>query len=137
MDKIEYVLKKEVNPILKDGGTKLVSDRGAFGIELSYQVNRYKVLFTIGKFKICSPVAHATEWKIYLRPLKKFWSEERGRLPKHEWGQKTHPLCGIVFWWEIKYDRGQSSVPMLIEQMTDHALIKRLRAVDTTFCFYK
>lgn len=127
MRKIEYVLVKVVEPLIL-GGVKLVSDRKAFGIELTYEINYYKKIVKIGKFVIFKPFPYKSEKRTYLRPLKVKWSAERGRLPKNHWGTKTHPLCGVDFWWEIKRDRGYRSSPKLIEQIKDHALIKRLRA---------
>ena len=128
MKKIEYNLLKVVQPILN--GNVLVSDRGTFGITLTYEVNYYKVWIISQKFNLKIPniIPYKTEIKTYLRPLKNFWSDGRERLPKNYWGMKTHPLCGVVFWWEIRSDYGCNKIPKLKEQVKSHDLIKRLRS---------
>ena len=129
MKKVIYTLDKVVEPMII-GDIKLVTDRKAFGIELTYTVDQYKLLFKIGRLKIFRPFPYRSEKKIYVRPLKIHWSAERGRLPKNHWGKKTHPLCGVDFWWEIKHVKGYttSTVTVLVEQIKDRVLIKRLRA---------
>ena len=126
MKKLEYKLQQVVEPVIN--GNVLVGDKGAFGITLTYEVSHYTVWFTIGKFNICNPFAYKVENKTYLRPLKKFWSTERERLPKNYWGMKSHPLCGVAFWWEVTGVYGYNHVPKLKEQVKNHLLIKRLRA---------
>jgi len=126
MIKLNYKLIKLVEPIIN--GNVLVADNGTFGITLAYEVNYHKVWFILGKLNICNPIAYKVETKKYLRPLKKFWSIERERLPKNYWGTKSHPLCGIGFWWDITDGYGYNSAPILKEQIEDHLLIKRLRA---------
>ena len=123
MKKLEYVLREVEEPLIS--GNHLMSDRGLKGITLTYEVNHFKRMLKIGKLNIFSPIAYKSEIRTYFRPLKQTWAAERGRLPKNYWGKKSHPLCGVGFWWKMKSWLGDD---MFDEQVKDHELIKRLRA---------
>jgi len=126
MRKLIYELKSVIKPNIC--GDILIDDYGAFGIKLTYKVSYYRVWFILSGKEVFRLFPYKTTRKIYLRPLKSFWSENRGRLPKNKWGRKTQPLCSEIFWWEVKGEYGYIKPPLLVEEVKDHTLIQRLRA---------
>ena len=128
-----YTLIKTDIPKIVDG--QVVSDPGVGGIKLVYWKRRivYKDVY-FSFIKISYPISISKRSKVvFLRPFKDKWDTQRNRLAINYWGKKNNPLTNMWIVVESDYKHWSDTAVRFKDQVTDHTLLKELKATSEEF----